>query len=188
MQNRSGTRHLRPRAGDHGEAGAVGGVEAGVGPAPRRDAADRRPRTGPRPGLPLLEAHPVDDADLVAVLQVAADTRQVDAHRDAELLEFRARSDAREHQELGRVERAAGQDHLASRAGLAALAGVGARVRVGAVEPRTLQILDADRPVGRSNRTRVASASSSMQSRSGWRCGHVQQALAGADRDGRRVW
>ena len=64
-------------------------------------------------------AHAVRDRDLVAVLQVAADAGQVDAHGDAVRAQLRGRADARQHQQLRRVEGAAAQDHLAPRAHLA---------------------------------------------------------------------
>lgn len=47
------------------------------------------------------------------VVQVLADAGQVRGHLDAELAQVRGRSDTREHQQLRRIDRAAGQDDLA---------------------------------------------------------------------------
>ena len=55
------------------------------------------------------------------------------------------RTDARQHQQLRRVECAAGKDHFARGACLPALAGGCVRLRVRAVEPFALQVLDANR-------------------------------------------
>ena len=47
------------------------------------------------------------------VLEVPTDTGEVDGDVDAEAVELVGRSDAREHQQLGRVEHAGAQDELA---------------------------------------------------------------------------
>ncbi len=52
------------------------------------------------------------------VLQVGADLRRVDDERDAVLGEVLGRPDAAQHQQLGRVDRTAGEDHLAPREGV----------------------------------------------------------------------
>lgn len=59
------------------------------------------------------------------VLQVGADAGAVGDHVDAVVGEMRAGADARQHQELGRVEGGGGEDHLGIRADdfLTALAG-----------------------------------------------------------------
>ena len=56
MQNRSGTATLGRGAGDHGEARAVGGVEAvaALGPGPVQRVAGREAGAGQR--LPVVEA------------------------------------------------------------------------------------------------------------------------------------
>ena len=51
------------------------------------------------------------------VLQIGAD-RQVDDRRDAEFAQVIGRPDARQHQQLRRIERAAAEDHLAPRLGM----------------------------------------------------------------------
>ena len=56
------------------------------------------------------------------VVQVRADAGQVVHHGDAVLLQLRARADARQHQQLRRLQRAGAQQHLA-RAPAAAAAG-----------------------------------------------------------------
>ena len=48
------------------------------------------------------------------VLKVFADARQVDAHIDAEPAELVGRTDAGQHQQLGRFDRAATDDHLSA--------------------------------------------------------------------------
>ena len=53
------------------------------------------------------------DVELEVVLQVRADAGAVGDDRDAVLGEVRRRADAREHQELRRVDRGGGEDHLA---------------------------------------------------------------------------
>ena len=63
--------------------------------------------------------------------KVLADARQVDEHRNAVLAQFVRRADARQHQELRRIVRAARQDHFA-RGG-----------RIG--RPALVQIFHADR-------------------------------------------
>ena len=67
------------------------------------------------------------------VLQILADARQVNLHRDVELPQLRLRADAGEHQQFRRLERACRQQHLAVAAQDAALAAV--------------PILDACRPL-----------------------------------------
>ena len=82
-------------------------------------------------------AHRVDAARAVAedeirmILQVAADAGQVGVHGDALLLEFAARADARQHQQLRRLQRAGREYDFTPRAQRADLA--------------TLPHLDADR-------------------------------------------
>ena len=56
-----------------------------------------------------------------------------------------SRTHARQHQQLRRVEGAAGEDHLAARVGLALLAWRSARTRVRRIQPLALQVFDADR-------------------------------------------
>src|SRR3954447_18019041 len=94
----------------------------------------------------MLEGHAVDDADLVAVLQVPADPREVDPDPDAEALQHRPGADAGEHQELRGVDRPAGQDRLAAAVRLPELAGRLRGRRMGSVKPPPLQILDAEGP------------------------------------------
>ena len=92
----------------------------------------------------MVEGHPADHADLVAVLEVPAHAGQVHADLDPVALQPLARPDARQHEELGRVEGAAGQDHLRRRADLSALARGRARLPVRPVEPLAGEVLDAD--------------------------------------------
>ena len=69
-------------------------------------------------------AHRVDAARAVAedeirmILQVAADAGQVGVHGDALLLEFAARADARQHQQLRRLQRAGREYDFTPRAGV----------------------------------------------------------------------
>ena len=70
----------------------------------------------------LVERHAIDDGHLVAVLQVAADPGEVDALRDAVPGQLGRLADAGEHQQLRRVEGAAGEDDLQPRRGMARLA------------------------------------------------------------------
>ena len=53
------------------------------------------------------------DVDLQMVLEIAADARQVRHRRDLEPFELVGVADAGQHQQLRRVDRAAGEDHLA---------------------------------------------------------------------------
>ena len=57
-----------------------------------------------------------DDRGNHMVLEVAADTRQIGDHGDPEPVQMLGRTKAREHQELRRLDRASGEDHLAIRA------------------------------------------------------------------------
>ncbi len=61
----------------------------------------------------------VHQRDLDVILQVAANAGQVGQDRDAVPLERLRRADARQHQQLRRIERASADDHLAPRAQLA---------------------------------------------------------------------
>src|SRR5262249_9117769 len=54
----------------------------------------------------------VHDADLVSILKVAPDTRQIDFDIDAKSLELAPWADAGQHQELGRIECAASEDNF----------------------------------------------------------------------------
>ena len=96
--------------------------------------------------------------------------------------QLRGGADAGQHQQLRRVEGAAGEDDLAPRARPAAESPpLPPGRRVGAVEVRALRY---STPIARfrsSNRTRVASASSSIRSRSGCARGDIEDPLAGAD-------
>jgi len=74
--------------------------------------------------------HLAHDADLVAILEVLADAREVGDHRDAELRELGRGPDPRELEELGRVEGAAREDDLALDQRLLRRAGRAARLRL----------------------------------------------------------
>src|SRR5690606_1027463 len=52
-------------------------------------------------------------ANVEVILQVAADARQRLTHTDTTFTQMIGRTDARQHQQLRRIERAAGKDHLA---------------------------------------------------------------------------
>ena len=75
------------------------------------------------------------DVDLEVVLEVLADARQVLGDEDAVIAKVAGRADARQHQQLGRVDRAAAEDHLVGEDVLC--------VVLAAVPP---QDLHADRP------------------------------------------
>ena len=110
--------------------------------------------------------HLADDGDFVAILQITADARQIDAPHlpvrvsqrlavrafeharriAGKLLQLGGITDARQHQELRRIERTAAQDDFAFRLdqdasgrsrGLAV-------VRMRLVQPFAVQVLDAD--------------------------------------------
>src|SRR5271165_6738238 len=70
------------------------------------------------PGLLRL----VDDADLVAVLKIASDSVEGYAHVDSVMPELLGRPDAGQHEQLRRVESAAGEDHFATEEDLPHLA------------------------------------------------------------------
>ncbi len=67
----------------------------------------------PRKDGPLIEIHTIHNTDLIAILQVSAHALQIHTHVNTVPLQFIARTDAREHQELGRVERSTGKNYLA---------------------------------------------------------------------------
>ncbi len=75
-------------------------------------------------------APPKEHVGAQVVLQVLAD-RQIDQRRDAELAQMRGRPDARQHEQLRRVERAGAHDHLAARPRANQIA-----ARLDAVRPR----------------------------------------------------
>ena len=95
----------------------------------------------------MVEAHAIDDPDLVAVLQVLADPRQLDAHGNAERVQHLARADARQHQELRRIESAAAQDHLSGGLGPGENARHRRRLAMGAVEALAFEVFDPGRAV-----------------------------------------
>ena len=64
------------------------------------------------------------DIGLQMVLQVLPHPGQVMDHRNVELAQMIGRADSREHQDLGRVDRPAGDDHLAPDAGRRLLPGL----------------------------------------------------------------
>jgi len=92
--------------------------------------------------------HAIDDTDFVAVLEVRADAGQIHSRFDAMPGKLALRTDSGEHQQLRRVEGAAGQNYFPRRARLAPLAPVFSRLRVGAIEIPAFEILDADRTIG----------------------------------------
>src|SRR5690349_755030 len=63
--------------------------------------------------VPAFEPHAVDDANLVAVLQILADPGQLHLYWNAERLQYVAAPDPRQHEKLRRIERAAAEDDLA---------------------------------------------------------------------------
>src|ERR1043165_6911390 len=136
---------LGQRLLDHCDHRAVRRVDAGPLRLPLGVLRIAGRELGALQHRPFLELHPVDDGDFVAVLQVRADARQVDEALDIDvlMLEVLPRPDAGEHEELRRIERAAGEDDLARDPDVALLARAGARVRGGAGEARGLEVLDA---------------------------------------------
>ncbi len=72
-------------------------------------AAEEVPRRGPA----QRGVHPERHRDVEVVVQVLPD-RQVGQHGNPEALELLGRTDAREHQQLGRVEDTGGEDDLAA--------------------------------------------------------------------------
>src|SRR5579864_4378980 len=64
---------------------------------------------------PVIEAHAVDDADFVPILQVLADAGQFRSHLDPIALQDVTGPDPGEHQELRGVERAPRENHFARR-------------------------------------------------------------------------
>src|SRR6185503_6956538 len=70
-------------------------------------------------------AHAIDHAHFVAVLEISADARQIDAHADAVFGQLLARADARELEQLWRIKRAAAKNHFTRSASLPALAWIG---------------------------------------------------------------
>ena len=82
--------------------------------APEEQPLEADPRLAPSASAGCIETGcvPVLDVDLEVVLEVLADAGQVVDDRDAERQQLRRVADARELEELGRVDRAAGEDHL----------------------------------------------------------------------------
>src|ERR1700730_14257613 len=93
--------------------------------------------------VPAVETHAIDDADLVAVLQILAHPGQFHLHWNAERLQYVAAPDPRQHQELWRIERAAAEDDLARRLCLAEFTLCGRGLAMSAVQPLALQVFDA---------------------------------------------
>ncbi len=110
-------RQILARATDKGEDGTVGGVEASAVCLPLLQARIRR--VAPLGWLETaslqdreIGLHFTDDADLVPVLETLADALARDQAGDALVRQVLLRPDAGEHQQLGRVEGATGQDDL----------------------------------------------------------------------------
>ena len=97
--------------------------------------------------LPGIEPHAVDDTHLVAILQVPTDALQDDARRDSMTRQLVRRTDSREHQELRRVERTAGQHNLPCGVDRTQVSVVSARRWMRAIQALSLQVLDANRPM-----------------------------------------
>jgi hypothetical protein len=95
-------------------------ADARLGPGPLRRV--QRDRLGAR----------VLDVDLEVVLEIAADARQVRHRRNLEAFKLVGVADAGQHQQLRRVDRAAGEDHLA--------------LGADAHGTRAFDMVDADRP------------------------------------------
>src|SRR6266851_223784 len=94
---------------------------------------------------PVIEAHAVDDADFVTILQVLPDAGELRSHLDPITLQDVAGPDPGEHQELGSVERAARKNHLTRSINLEPLAVRLTRIVVRTVESLAAEIFD---PVG----------------------------------------
>ena len=148
MQNRSGQRHVGRRSLEEREDRAVGRVHARPAAGPLRELRIAGVEGRALVHVPRLHVHPVDDADLVAILEVRADARQRHARLDAVAAQHVGGADARQHEELRRIEGAARENDLARRVQRAPLAGLAARRRVRAVEPFALEKLHADRAAG----------------------------------------
>src|SRR5947207_3008444 len=93
--------------------------------------------------VPALEIHAVDDADLVAVLQILADPGQLHLYWNAERPQHVTPSDPRQHEGLWRIERAATEDDLARSLRLAEFTLCGPGLAMSAVEPLAFQVFDA---------------------------------------------
>src|SRR6266851_791827 len=94
---------------------------------------------------PVIEVHPVDDANFVAILQVLPDAGELRSHLDPITLQHVARPDPGKHQELRSVEHAARKNHLTRRINLVPLALRLTRIVVRTVESLAAEIFD---PVG----------------------------------------
>ena len=109
----------------------IAGAEAVPGEEPARAderAAHQRNLRVKRDGLAAGDLK----VELQVILQVLAHTRQLAHHVDAVGGELVSRADARQHQQLGRIDRTGAQDHLAPCAHL--------------VKEAAAPITDADRP------------------------------------------
>src|SRR5947207_978688 len=93
--------------------------------------------------VPAVEIHAVDDADLVAVLQILADPGQLHLHWNAERLQYVAAPNPRQHEELRRIERAAAEHDLARSLHLAEFTLCSRGLAMSAVEPLAFQVFDA---------------------------------------------
>ncbi len=88
-------------------------------------------------------AHAVRDGHFVAILQVASDAGNIGPHGNAVGAQLGGRPDAREHEQLRRVERATAQHDFTPGAHLAQLARCRVRDGMGPVEVAALQVFDA---------------------------------------------
>ncbi len=87
----------------------------------------------------------VDHSDLVAVLKIAPNAVERDAHVDAVSREFVRRAHARQHEKLRRVEGASGQNDLAPRKCATQRAEIAGGLRACPIEVASPAVFDADR-------------------------------------------
>ena len=87
------------------------------------------------------------NTDLVAILQVLADAREIGDNGDAKPFQFCARAHARQHQELRTVVRASSHDDFTFGVYFAARQSrrVGKSMRVRVVNVRFIDVFDANR-------------------------------------------
>src|ERR1051325_2166646 len=101
-----GKRLLIARVLDHREQAAVGRINAFSVLLPFDKLSIAPGELGARHTFPII-SHSIDDADFVTILQIGADSGQMDARLNAVPPKLAFRTNARKHKQLWCVERSA---------------------------------------------------------------------------------
>src|SRR6266851_8198136 len=131
-----GERSLRRGSLDYRQARSVGHIYSRASACPLLIHWIASTVFGALEHSPVIEVHPVDDANFVAILQVLPNPGQSRPNLNPKPFKNFARPNPGKHQELRSVERAARKNHLTRRINLVPLA-----VRLTRIVVRTVKLL-----------------------------------------------